>query len=372
MKPLEDSIVTTWTDDQARAAIRQIKARFAKASKVKLREAAPSSTDPREELTRLVKLHWTLTQNSVRLTNGACDKTIQSGPDKGTIIPCRLPADQQRDQLSLAEQNAAQAKAYEGPIEKQLETFEVWRSFLVHVFGCGPVTGGYLLANIDIRREGLKPSGVRRYCGYAVIDGKADRACHREGWLPAQVCKDRKPFAIQKPREADKIRGVNGHEEWLVSLPMAYNAMIKMRLWQMMSAMQRNAAKCTNDAPYGVTNKYLDRWYEAKRAALTVQGMKAGKAQSKGMRKAIDLFLLDLYTVWRAIEGLPIWPSYYEAQRGYMHGGSPAEQGPRTFTTTAALQFVGDFRTRPLQHERKWGADVMMGDGNDRNLASDA
>jgi len=357
---LNDEQIGQMTEDEAKALVRKLKRRLGKASPSKLRKIVPAFDDPREELRSLAKLHADIIRRSVALSNGACDKTLRDGPRKGETIECTLPNDLQRAQQAMADEFKENAKSYELTMAKTLEKFEVYRIFLDKVFGCGVVTSAYLLGLIDIRREGLKPSGVRRYCGYAVVDGKAERRGKRDGWLPAWVCKNRDPHPLKKPTDPEDIRVVDGQEQWFVALPMAYNAALKTRLWQMMSAMLKNAAKCTSDAPYGVTNKYLDRWYDAKHAALTVQGMKPGKAQSKGMRKAIDLFLLDLYTIWRAIEGLPIWPSYYEQQRGYMHGGAPADQGSRTYTVAAALQFVGNFKTVPLQTAREWGAAAML------------
>ena len=42
---------------------------------------------------------------------------------------------------------------------------------------------------------------------------------------------------------------------------------------------------------------------------------------SKAWHKMVHLLLEDLYVVWRTIEGLPVWPSYYSAKMGYGHGG---------------------------------------------------
>ncbi|MFA4974150.1 MAG: hypothetical protein WC683_16190 [bacterium] len=318
----------------------------------RLLKLAPYSDKPQTALQLLAREHWRLVQHSVRLSNAICDKKVMRGPDKGKVIPCMLPEDVKADQKLMAEGVKSRADKMQPVIEAQLELMEVYRVFLRDVFGCGSVVAGYLLSEIDIRREGLKPSGVRRYCGYAVIDGKAERPRKdNQRWIPAEQARNREPHPLKELDERETDSGT----EVLVKMPLCYNAMLKSRLWQMMTAMRRNASKCTNNAPYGVTNKYLEVWYNAKRAAQTMQGMKPGKADSKGMRKAVDLFLLDLYTVWRSIEGLDVWPSYYDSRRGFEHGGIPLhEQGPRRFSTEAALQMVGDFKTTPLPEKRKW------------------
>ncbi len=352
----------------------------------RLRKLAPSSDKPQTELQRLAREHWRLVQHSVRLSNAVCDKKYKDEDGKVQTVPCSLPEDVKADQKLMAEGVKSRADKMQPVIEAQLEKMEVYRVFLRDVFGCGSVVAGYLLSEIDIRREGLKPSGVRRYCGYAVIDGKAERPRKdNQRWIPAEQARNRKPHAL---KELDKRETDNGTEV-LVKMPLCYNAMLKSRLWQMLQAMRKNASKFTACAehekvrppstaskekkeafaliadgcaecrntkiPHGKTNKYLEVWYNAKRAAQTMQGMKPGKADSKGMRKAVDLFLLDLYTVWRSIEGLDVWPSYYASRRGFEHGGIPLpDQLPRRFSTEAALQMVGDFKTTPLPEKRKW------------------
>jgi hypothetical protein len=53
--------------------------------------------------------------------------------------------------------------------------------------------------------------------------------------------------------------------------------------------------------------------------------MDAHKEKSKGhrhnmaIRYMIKIFLIDLYKNWRALEGLPVAPSYAEAKLGKIH-----------------------------------------------------
>ena len=47
-----------------------------------------------------------------------------------------------------------------------------------------------------------------------------------------------------------------------------------------------------------------------------------GKA---ALRYMIKIFLVDLWSKWREIEGLPVTPTYNEARRGYAHGAEAAE-----------------------------------------------
>jgi hypothetical protein len=74
-----------------------------------------------------------------------------------------------------------------------------------------------------------------------------------------------------------------------------------------------------------------------------------GHAHSYGWHKAADILLEDLYVVWRALEALPVWPSYYAAKLGYEHGGAPVDKvegyfknaAPKMLTVEDAKRLVG-------------------------------
>ena len=225
-----------------------------------------------------------LTKRSVAVHHMASERTILSGPDKGKKIPHGLPDDVAALFITTSEQAKDSASDLVPAVMAQLKTQPIFVEFLSKVFGAATgVIPGYLVAEIDIRAC-EKPSALRRYCGYAVVDGKLERP----------------------------IRGECLH----------YSTEMRARLWQLFQGMRKNAAKVSKGFEFGKTNKYLDIWYNAKERAI-LQGMKPGAADSKGRNKATDIFLLDLYTVWRSIEGLPVWPSYYESKVGFAHLGKP-------------------------------------------------
>jgi hypothetical protein len=93
-------------------------------------------------------------------------------------------------------------------------------------------------------------------------------------------------------------------------------------------------------------NKYLRRWEEAKHTALTIPNprlgrvMRDGEADNKGRAKATDLFLWDLYVMWRTLEGLPIRPDKYSAVRGRYHNGDEARDALYCLTLDEAKAMV--------------------------------
>ena len=90
----------------------------------------------------------------------------------------------------------------------------------------------------------------------------------------------------------------------------------------------------------GVKNRYTEIWdYYTQRQEMRHSLGEIKKVNKRnGWMKAADLLLLDLYTVWRAIEGLPIWPSYVEGMRGYRHGDDKQiPNAPEILTVEQAL-----------------------------------
>lgn len=295
--------------------------------------AVTSSEDPRIELKRLVQQHKAWTRKAVSIQLMSSDRTNH---ETGEIILCDVPVDVRASMGVVSESLKREASRLESSMTRTLRGIPIYQQFLKHVFGCGPVVAAYLVADIDIRKA-EKISNLRRYCGLAVIDGHLER---RSG--------------------APKAIGGTG----------TYNAEIRTRIYQMFAAMRTNAAKSSAEAPAGKTSKYLKVWTDYKhrmqhservvdRKVSPKDGLVDGKIvngagktvsargliNSTGWHKAADVFVEDLYIVWRALEGLPVWPSYYTAKLsgGFEHGGEACKViGPRTLTVDDALTLVGD------------------------------
>lgn len=283
----------------------------------------PSSADPRIELVRLVRQHKNWTRKSVAIQSMASDRKNLT---TGEVLKCDLPDDRRADFLSVAKALKNDASKLESAMMRELRKIPVYTEFLAHVYGVGPVVSAYLIAEIDIRKT-EKVSGLHRFAGLAVINGRLER--------PA--------------------RGQRN----------AYNQELRTRLYQAMSAMWKNAAKRTADAPHGVTSKYLTIWTDykhrmqhsvrfdaAKNTLLNYDGEGVRKGarsviHSTGWHKAADVFIEDLYVVWRTLEGLNVWPSYHAAKLGYSHGGKVCVNAPRFLTVDEAKSVVGNVGSTP-------------------------
>jgi len=307
---------------------------------MKRRAYVPSTDDPREELRRLVLEHKAITKAAVAIDNMARDKqphdTEGMHPDniKRLVdhLKCRLPEDVAVDLRETAKRQREKAAQLESAMKKELKKIPIYEVFLQHVpYLRGPVVSAYLIAEIDIHKA-TKPSSLRMFCGMAVVDGRI-------------------------------VRRQKGQKN-------PYNAEMRVRLFQAFGAMWQGSAKKTRAFPDGSSNKYLEIWTNYKTRAVSNGRIVDGKIQrivngelgdgkndtvsakgfvhSTGWHKACDVFLCDLYTVWRALEGLPVWPTYVEWITGYAHGGIPKVNEPEMLTLDDALSRVGDVAPRPL------------------------
>ena len=310
--------------------------------------AVPSSSDPIVELRTLVRQHYALTKTATANINMGRDKKNR---ETGETIACRLPVDAMVEVQGLSKILSKKASGLESAMLRELKKIPIYTLFLRHVFGVGPIVAAYLVSEIDIHRA-TKPSNLRRFCGLAVIDGRLEG---RTG--------------------APKSQGGTG----------TFNGTLRTRIFQAFGAMWKNAAKRSVAAPFGVSTKYLDIWRNymsriehserVQDRGLDKTGKWTGKilngrdkvvsargfAFSTGWHKAADVLIEDLYIVWRAIEGLPVWPSYYAAKLGYAHGGKIAVNAPVSLTVDEALALVGEVGSYPLRAPAT-DADLVLDD----------
>lgn len=273
---------------------------------------------PIEALRTLVRQHRAVTKTAVAILNFSRDKIALRdihGVDgqlryaKGATIPCSLPLPVMVGYREMVKQvTAPQLRKIEAEMAKALKQIPIYNEWLAGVFGLGPVITSYLVSEIDIRKC-TKPSQLVRYCGFAVIDGRLER---------------RK-----------------------VGVRSSYNSELRTRIYQFFNGLWK---QCSGRR----TNKYMQIWLDGKNrkmsmatpaGKLDVRGKMVsakGAAHNYGWHRAASIFIEDLYTVWRALEGLDVWPGYYAAKLGYEHGGKIIVNAPRQLSLAEAIALVGD------------------------------
>lgn len=302
----------------------------------RLRKVAKVShhADPIQELRRLVQQHANQTRLATRLTLMQTDRKNRT---TGEVSKNTLPDDVRADLRESSKRVGHLNKSLESAMTRELKGVPIHDLFLRHVYGVGPVVAAYLCAMVRIDRA-TKPSNLRRYCGYAL---------DKSGRL------ERREFASKFDPQGRPTDGAG-----------TFNAALRTVIWQMLTAMRKSSVKVLDAAPFGITTKYLEIWDNSIHRSVSM-GVTLG-AYKKGLHKAADVFIEDLYIVWRALAGLPVWPSYYAAKLGYEHGGKISVNAPKMLTVEEALALVGNVgrvaRTSAWANEAKKGVDADDGD----------
>lgn len=276
----------------------------------------PSPEDPLAELRRLVHEHRVLTGMAVRFKSSVSDRKRRdpaTGEPTGEVIKTTAPPDIVGAVKELAKDVKAHARELESKMRVLLRRMPLYEVFFRRIYGVGAVTAAYLITMVKIERAATV-SQLIRYCGFAQgSNGKSER---REGG----------------PKYAPDGTHTDGAG--------TYNAELKIALVVCFIMMRQRCAQAH------VTNKYLRRWSDAKQSALTMQNPRLGRvmrpheADDKGRRKATDLFLWDLYVMWRTLAGLPIRPDKYSAVRGHYHSGEEARDVEHRLTLEEATSMV--------------------------------
>ena len=305
----------------------------------KHREEVVHTGDPRAELRRLVKMHAALVRASVSTHHMGSDRVKRDENGKAiATIPCLLPKPQQDALVACSLGLKAEAKQLATTsMRDQYRQLPIYQTFLGHVYGLSSgVCVSYLCGTIDIRRA-EKPSQLIRYCGLSV---------------------DNATGALERRATAPKY---NWEGKYDPNKGGTYNSIMRTRMYQAFTTMWKNSGGAERNA----TSKYLDIWHNKKARVLMSERVHDGKitlqkprttkegkiitevsaqgfAHSVGWHTSASVFLYDLYLMWRALEGLPVWLSYYEWARGREHNGPPIEREnkPRMMTVDQVLKYI--------------------------------
>ena len=191
-----------------------------------------------------------------------------------------------------------------------VRAFPIWDQFLEGVRGCGPIMAAVLISELDPHKA-RHASSFWRYAGLDVGDdgrGRSKRADHLVT----------RPYTTKDGTPSER-------------LSITYNPFLKTKLMGVLAgSFLRSASpyravydgykhRLENHAVYGVAAEEALSPTERK-----AQGITKGRRHMMAQRYMVKIFLLDLWKRWRALEGLPVGPSYAEALLGHTHGEEAA------------------------------------------------
>ena len=175
-----------------------------------------------------------------------------------------------------------------------LKDYPIYNNFLHGVTGIGPAMAGVIISEIDITKAEY-PSSLHKYAGLDVAaDGQG---------------RSRRPEHLEDSEYEAKDGTIKTKKG------ITFNPFLKTKLVGVLgsSFLKQSPDKCEYRKVY---DDYKHR----------LEHMDAHKEKSKGhrhnmaIRYMIKMFLIDLYNEWRALEGLPVAPTYTEAKLRKVHG----------------------------------------------------
>jgi len=187
----------------------------------------------------------------------------------------------------------AQEKSHFRRLGNILKGYPIYNEFLLGVTGVGPAMAGVMLSEIDITKAEY-PSSLHKYAGLDVASDGQGRS--------------------RKKEHLEDSEYVDAEGEVKVKKGITFNPFLKTKLVGVLgsSFIKQSPDKC-------VYRKIYDDYKHR------LEHMDAHKEKSKGhrhnmaVRYMVKMFLVDLYNVWRRIEGLPVAPTYSEAKLGKVH-----------------------------------------------------
>jgi hypothetical protein len=189
---------------------------------------------------------------------------------------------------------------------KILEDYPIYVEFLEKVRGIGPAMAGVIISEIDISKA-RHPSSIWKYAGLDCADDGRGRSRRKEHL---------QTVAYTDKDGNDAIR--NG---------ITFNPFLKTKLMGVLASSFLRAGESKYRTIYDDYKNRLENHANWQDKTIAVEGKKDKTVSEKGhrhnaaMRYMVKMFLIDLYTAWRTIEGLPVSLPYHEAKLGYVHGG---------------------------------------------------
>ncbi|MCP4204229.1 MAG: IS110 family transposase [bacterium] len=184
-------------------------------------------------------------------------------------------------------------------VKRLLKCEPIWNAWIKNQKGVGPTMGGVLIAYINVHRAPTV-SSVWKYCGLAVVNGQSDRRrkgekCGYNPFLKAKMVEVLAGCLIKaKSPWKDIYDGrKNRRRNQLLDECMACAGTGKIK-----GAVCLNCKGKGGPAPWGKSDAHRER--DARRVM-------------------VKLFLAELHTTWRTLEGLPVRPSYAEEYLGRKH-----------------------------------------------------
>lgn len=177
-------------------------------------------------------------------------------------------------------------------LENVLKEYRIFTEFLDGVKGCGAAMSGVLISEIDIHKAKY-PSSVWAYAGLDVAGDGRGRSRKAEHLIDVEY--------TTKDGKQDTRKSIT------------FNPFLKTKLFVLATCFIKA------NSPY---RKAYDDYKHRLESHPNWQDKTKGHKHNAAMRYMLKMFLKDLYSAWRTIEGLPVSQTYQEAKLGHVHNAA--------------------------------------------------
>jgi hypothetical protein len=174
----------------------------------------------------------------------------------------------------------------------------IWTSFLEAVPGCGPMMAAIIITRIDPAKSKYAAS-IWKLAGLDVASDGRGRGRYKEHLVPKTY--------------------KNAKGEVKETVGISFDPFLKTKLLGVLGPGLLKAAAITKNG----TKKYAEAYYGYKNRLEnhpTHKDKSPKHRHNMAIRFMVKRFLVDLYSNWRALEGLPVYDEYAVAKLGLRHG----------------------------------------------------
>jgi len=188
--------------------------------------------------------------------------------------------------ISLNRQEESHFRRLEG----FLDGFPIWDQYLKNLSGCGPAMSAVLIISLDPHKAET-PSSFWKYAGMDLGPDGTGRSRREEHLIKVKyVAKD----GTEKEKNS-----------------ITFNPFLKTKLRVLASCLIRTKNGKYKSVYDGYKHRLENHPNWVDKTPL--------HRHNASLRYMVKIFLLDLWTTWRTIEGLPVRPSYQEEKLGHKH-----------------------------------------------------
>jgi hypothetical protein len=236
---------------------------------------------------------------------------------------------------TLEKEEAAQFKQ----LGELLEDVPIYTTYLKGTVGVGPAMAGVLVSTLDPHKARYvssfwKYAGldvVVLHCGFCDGSGVANEAMCENCGGTGQLSEGRS----RRENHLVEKKYINKKGKEATRMGITYEPWLKTKLFVLASSFLRSSSPWAD-----VYRNYKHRLEtDTRRKKITVIEWKKlndagkpvghlwtpGRIDNASKRYMIKMFLADLWAKWRALEGLPVSPTYHEAVLGHVHGQEQGE-----------------------------------------------